>query len=262
MLVNFCDVGAADITTEDCLKCYETNPYYQILLEEFSNDFYNGLAKVFKNLGNENLANIADCWIERLKEVNFVEISLKQRLLAATKNISKRKRENAIKALDNELVKKMDLAVRLCAPDDDLGLLFDSLFYDSTNEASWENKTAQKQYCARKFLIDNNLTDPTTSKVDLHANVDECDCEAINKAYIDEVEDKFIDEFEEDVDYPSSRKSKRCLAQSIRSNNFIAVSVKVIILREMGISDEVKAEEKSIFVEKLRVLYEEILSCN
>lgn len=232
------------------------------LIEEFSNSFYTELATEFRD--DKDLVNITDCLIERLKKVKVVEISLKQASLSAKKNISKRKRKKALKALDKELKEKMELAVTLCASDEDFVELFDALFDSSANETNSEDGTNEKHYCARQFLIDNNFTDTSAYRVNvnpLNINITNINCETINKAYIEEVEEKFKDEFEEDLDYRPSKKSTRCFSKAIRSNNYFAFSVKVVILGEIGISDEVKAKEKSYFLEKIKNLYEDILNC-
>lgn len=238
-------------------KNYTTDSSCDPVIEEMRNNFYAELATGFRE--DTELVNITDCLVERLKLSNLAEIMVKQASLTAANNISRRKRKKLLKALDKTLNKKMEVAITLCVSDEEFGERFDALIDSVTNGTKPE-----KHYCARQYMIDNNFIDTTVYKMNVNPsniNITGINCQVIIKDYIAEVEDKFKEEYEEDLYHRTSKTSSRCFAKAARSNNVFAFTVKVVMLGELEISDAAKTEEKSIFIEKAKNLYGEMLNC-
>lgn len=157
----------------------------------------------------------------------------------------------------------METAVKLCTTQAEFGKLFDELYASSNQTDDDEEDSPQEDYCMRKYMVDKNLINSTVYKVNLNPlNIDisGIDCDEIIESSIQESVDELKDEFDDVVKRPSKRATK-CITKTIRSFHFFEANVKVVVLGEAGISDENKIKEKSIYIESMKALYENILKC-
>lgn len=231
----------------------------QPVLDEFSSELYSELAKQFRE--DKDLVNIADCVSQRLAEANASEIMMKQLVYSSahTTKISESSKNKMLAELDEFLEKLMTASVMVC-DDTDISEMFEQLFEKGVNESSSEITDTENNYCLRRYTIENNLIDTNVHKLNINPQYNSIDCSAMNQAQMKETEDAIRIEFEEDLDRPS-KKAKRCLLRAIRTSNYFDSSLRVRILAQIGISGDVKSKEKKIFIEKMKMLYKEMLKC-
>lgn len=226
-------------------------------IDSYRTTFYDTLATKLRD--DEEVAPIVDCLLTHLKKFNFAEISMKQYVYEHTVRLSRRKRKRMFKAIEFALDKKLETASALCLSDQEFGDFFDEI-YTSANETDSDEENAEEDYCLRKYLVDKNFTEITNinpTNIDT-ANID---CDEIVKAAMDETEETLSEEFVIKLDRPSRRTTK-CINKAIRSYNYFGYSVRVAYFGEIGLSDEVKAEERTKFIEQMKVMYESIINCS
>lgn len=157
----------------------------------------------------------------------------------------------------------MEAAVKLCTTEEEFGKLFDELYASANQTDNGEEDSPQEDYCMRKYMVDKNFISSTVYKVNLNPlNIDVSGiaCDEIIENLIQESVDELKEEFEDVVKRPSKRTTK-CVTKTIRSLHFFEANVKVVVLGEVGISDENKIKEKAIYIESMKALYENILKC-
>lgn len=231
-------------------------------LEKMKNRFYSELEDHFKT--NEELADIADCLVEQLKALNASEIIVKQATFSESRRkVSRRHRKKLMRALNDDLNKMMNTAVVFCSSYESFGKVFDDYFEKNENETESEDETAEQAYCIRQYMIENNIIDTNVYKVNpnpLNSSITDINCGPINKAYIKEVEDELKIEVQEDFDR-LSRRASRCIMRTIQAHKYFEFILKVKILGDIKISDELKSEEKKTFIEKMKKMFDEIVRC-
>lgn len=244
-------------------KTYSEGTQCQSDLEEFRSVFYAEMETELKT--DAELSEDVDCLIEQFKKLNLADYSLKKVIYELSKSMSQRKRKKAIKAIDFVLEKRTETAVKLCT----FGKVFGGLFnetYASANETDSKeegvNKT-QEDYCMRKYIVDKGFINTTTYNINLNpdkVDILELNCDEIIEKAIDEAVNELKEEFESELEQPSKRAVK-CITKTIRTENFFEMNLKVVVLGELGISEESQAEERSQFIEAMKMLFENILKC-
>ena len=233
-------------------------------IEEFYSRFYTTLENELK--ADEDFAPHVTCLIENLKKSDLAELSMKRAVYESirkfNKKFSKRKLKKALKAIDYAVEKKMTIAVVLCTSSDVFGELFDEAYDDANSTDSSKEETLEDDYCERKYMVDNNFTNPAY-QVNLNpknVNVSAINCDEIIENSIKEAVDELSKEFKDELKRPSQRASQ-CIAKVIRSNHYFENVMRIAMLGEIGISDEDKAEERKQFIDNMKQLYEKILKC-
>lgn len=229
-------------------------------LDTFRTVFYSTAEEELKN--DKDLRNDAECIVEHMKKLHVAEISMKKIVYEHTKKMSKRKRNKAIKSIDYAIENKMTTAVKLCTVDTTFGAAFRILYLSGqSNDSEEAIDQKNEDYCLRKYMTENNFIDTTVYKVNLNPDnidVNGIDCDRIVKDSIESGEESFKREFE-DEDGHLSKQVSRCLTKTIREHKLVEASSKVMLLGEIGVSDE--EAEKKIFVQKMSALYDAMISC-
>jgi len=230
-------------------------------LKNFRDKYYEEAARAIK--ADEDLSENVDCLIEQMRKFHVAEVSMKLLVYKHSKKLSKRKQKKALRAIDFAIEKKMETAVKLCTTQEEFGKLFDELYSSANQTDDGEEDSPQEDYCMRKYMVDKNFINSTVYKVNLNPlniDVSGIDCDEIIENSIQESVDELKHEFDDVVKRPSKRTTK-CITKTIRSFNFFEANVKVVVLGEVGITDENKIKEKAIYIESMKALYENILKC-
>lgn len=207
----------------------------------------------------------ADCLLEQLQKLFLAETSMKKIIYENSSRMSRRKRKKALRAINYAIEKKMETAVMLCTTEEVFGELFDAL-YSSANEtesSEHDDDNQGEDYCHRKYVVEKNFINTTVYNVTLNPeniNTSDLNCDEIIELSIEEVEDEFKSQFLTSIEW-SSRRKGRCIGKTIRDHDFFERSMTVIVLGEIGISDEQKAAERSDFIKEMKDLYEAIMNC-
>lgn len=232
-------------------------------LEQFRSDFYAEMETELKS--DEDLSENLECLIEQFKKFHLAEVSMKKIIYQNPKVMSKRKRKKALRAIESALEKKIETGVKLCTFEKTFGDLFDEL-YASANETDSREEgvdKVQEDYCMRKHIVDKGFINTTAYNVNLNPeNIDvtELCCDEIIEEAIKEAVEELMGEFE-DEGKRLSKRTLKCIAKTIRTQDFFETNVKLIVLGELGISEEAKDEERSHYVESIKQLYENIMKC-
>jgi hypothetical protein len=242
-------------------------------LNEYRDLFYTELTTELK--AEEELASTAECIVEQAKKLHLAEVAMKRHVYENTRKMSRRKRKKSMRAIDYAIEKKMEVAVKLCTTDETFGELFDALYASDNSSDSKENKvdsseseeggTSEKEedYCTRKYMIDNGFINTTLYDVNLNPeNIDvtglKCEeiVEAAKLQALTEIKEEFVDEHRR-----PSKRTTRCIMKALTLGKHYENSIKVAILGEIKISDELKAEERKNFIENMKEMYDNILKC-
>lgn len=116
----------------------------------------------------------------------------------------------------------------------------------------------EKNYCTRKYIVDNNFINTTVYNVNLNPmNIDVLgvDCDEIMK----EIYEKLLNAYIRDPTDQSSRA--KCIQNVSRAMLSLQAYARVIVLGEIGISDEEKAKEKQAFIEATTPMFEKLVEC-
>jgi len=231
-------------------------------LETFRTVFYTTAEEELKS--DKDLKDDAECIVEHMKKLHVAEVAMKKIVYERTRKMSKRKRTKAIKAIDFAIEKKMTTAVKLCTVDSTFGAAFRILYLSGQSNDSEEDVDKKNEdYCLRKYMTENNFIDTNVFKVNLNPdNIDATalDCDKMVKESIELGESAFKEEFE-DEDGHLSRQISRCLKKTIREHKLFEASTKVVMLGEIGVTDEVAEAEKKIYVQNMSALYDGIMNC-
>lgn len=232
-------------------------------MDTFRTVFYTTAEEELKS--DKDLQNDAECIVEHMKKLHVAEVSMKKIVYEHTKKMSKRKRNKAIKAIDFAIEKKMTTAVKLCTVDSTFGAAFRILYLSGqSNDSEEDIDKKNEDYCLRKYMTENNFIDLTVYKVNLNPDnitVIGLNCDRIVKDSIEIGENSFKEEFE-DEDGQLSKQISRCLTKTIREHKLFEASTKVVMLGEIGVTDEVAEAEKKMYVQKMSALYDGLLSCS
>lgn len=229
-------------------------------IEIFQNTFYVELANELKK--DADLEPNVDCLVSQLKDAKFAEFEMKKLVLTSSKKMSKRKRKKALKAIDYSLEKSMENALKLCTSVEAFGELFDEL-YSYKNDNETESEQYQEDYCLRVYIVENNFINTTVYNINVNPHnisVSELNCNELVKSSKDEVEEEFREEFVGEWNRPSKRVIK-CIKKSILTGNFFENTLRVVMLGEIKIDDDLKTDERNMFIKNMRKLYEKILKC-
>lgn len=246
----------------------------ELKLNEYREMFYTELTTELK--ADEEFITTADCIVEQAKSLHLAEVAMKRHVYENTRRMSRRKRKKSMRAIDYAIEKKMEVAVKLCTTDEVFGELFDSLYAsDNSTDSSKENKvdsntseeeeTSEKgeDYCTRKYMIDNGFINTTVYDVKLNPEniaVTDLKCEEMVKASKLQSLNEIKEEFEDEHRRPS-KKTTRCIMKAMTSSNYFENSIKVAMLGEIKISEELKAVEREKFIVAMKEMYENILKC-
>ena len=229
-------------------------------LEEFRFGFYTEIFNKLKN--DEDLVENADCLLAQLKKLFLAEASMKRIIYENSKKMSRRKRKKALRVINYSIEKKMETAVMLCTTEEVFGELFDVL-YSSANDSDESDDKSGEDYCHRKYMVDKNFINTTVYNVTLnpeHIDTSKLNCDETVQSSIEESEDELKREFLNSLDHTSKRKGK-CIGKTIRTHEFFENSLVVVMFGEIGIPSDEKAVERSLFIKKMKDLYEAIMNC-
>lgn len=244
-------------------------------LSEYRDLFYSELTSELK--ADDEFETTAECIVDQAKKLHLAEVAMKRHVYENTRKMSRRKRKKSLRAIDYAIEKKMEVAVKLCTTDEVFGELFDSLYAsgsaDNATESSTENNIgsvsseedsdAGEDYCTRKYMIDNNFINTTVYDVKLNpekVDVANLKCENVVEALKLQSLHEIKEEFEEEGRRPS-KKTNKCIVKAMNTGNYFENSIKVVMLGEMKVADDLKAEERKKFVEAMKEMYDAILKC-
>ena len=241
-----------DISEEEC----RSN------IEEYRKMFYTALKDEF--IEDENLEEYADCLVEHLKNTHVAEVSLKRMVYEHSTKISKRKRRKGLKAIDYAIEKKLETAVKICTFEEIFGEVFDVLYFagkSSGNESGTVEMSdnLQDDYCERKYMVDKNFIDIAVYDVNVNPkniSVSALDCDEIVENSINQAVDELRETFKDELE-----RGTKCVSKVIRTGNYFENNVKIVMLGEIGISDKIKSEERTKYIEEMKELYDNILRC-
>lgn len=138
------------------------------------------------------------------------------------------------------------------------GLVFDNVFVHKTEYGN----DPMTDYCARKYVVENNLIDVNTYKVVLnHKNLD---IEGINCSKVLETENKLVEGMMTAAFVNPSRTPSEvaCMKQKVVQSGFVGKLMTIGVLSNVEITDEQKQNERRRFVEFGSQLIKSVATCN
>lgn len=239
----------SNATDCDARLVYFREVFYAAALDELKTD--------------DDMKEDAECIVDQMKKLSVADVSMKKIIYEKTRKLSKRKRSKAIKAIDYAIEKKMATAVKLCTVESTFSAAFTMLYLTAQSTKNDTEEEKIEDYCIRKYMTEGNFIDSNVYKLNLNPdNIDvtAADCDKTVKDAAELVANDFKEEFEDEGTHLSKRTEK-CLFKTIKENKLFEASTKVVLLGEIGISDEAVEAEKKIYIQKMSELYDGIILC-
>lgn len=228
-------------------------------ITKFINDFNTKSKKTYED--EKNSDSSVNCVIEYMKRYRVAEVSLKRLAYEYNTNLSRRKRQKALKDIDYEILKKTSTAEIICISDEYFGKIFDDLYGDASDLVPAED-LEDKDWCLRKHMKEFNDTTVYDRVNPLNINITALNCEEIIKNFTNaDILNVLKAEFGDDMMKIPSKHIKKCMINVLRINNLMESNVRTQLLFEFKISDEKKSEEREKFIEESKQLYVKMFRC-
>lgn len=225
----------------------------------FKDNVYETYDKEFR--ADKDLVEVADCLMEKLKEVELADLSIKNYVYESAVNMPRHKRKKAMKAIELAVEKKTETVVKVCTASKAFGDVFEELCEKDSSES--DEDSLIDDFCIRKYLADNNFINTTIHQIDLNpqkVDVTGADCEKVIKESKEEVIDDLKKELEKEDEF-STRQSKKCLKKSVNESKYFEVIGKALVLCEVKMTPDIKEYERGQFAKNMGELYEFIYRC-
>lgn len=206
---------------------------------------YAGLLEEFKK--NDELKVAAECVVENLKEAKWSDLDIKEQLLVFTSSLSENEKDKQMFELEAQQSKISNAAVVSCMAEKEFGEMFDEIFNKEDDQVDHAS-----DYCARTYIIDNNLIDNSVYHVDpnpKHIDVKNIPCEDIVKKNFEVAEEELKQHLLKDLGENDHKVD--CLIKKYHDNHYFNKTLIVALLGELKISDDQKNVEKEKFIESM-----------
>lgn len=230
-------------------------------IENFRSNFYETIATELRE--DEDTASVVDCVIAHLRKVQFAEVSMKKYVYENSERMSRRNRRKATKAIDYTLEKKLQTAMTVCVSDEIFGGLFDEIYAGANETSSDEEVNDEEEYCLKKYLVDHDFVNTSIHTINLNPkNIDttSVDCDDVTETAVEELIQSLEEEFQDEI-LVVTKKTKRCIRRVVTKHGFVGNILRVGFYGEIGLTEEVRIEERNKFIESMKATYEAIISC-
>ena len=208
-----------------------------------------------KKLYKEN----SGCIRGQLNTVGYADLMIKLYVYEQSKRTSKNQKKKLKSATESEATKKLAIAISLCVSEPVFGELFDNLMKNDDKEAETLDDK-QNDYCIRKYVIDKELIDTNKFPVTLNPDNIELNFNCNNR--INSILEDMKKIINEGFEIPGqNKKQARCLSKAIKSENGVEYIAKISVLTEIQITDDLKKELRSEFVQTIKNLYMQMIKC-
>lgn len=224
-------------------------------ISESSTDEESEESRNMRNLYHDNSA----CIRGQLNSIGYSDLMMKIYVYQHSKRTSNSQKKKLTSATEAEATKKLAIAVSLCMSEQVFGELFDNLMKNESEEVeTLEEK--QNDYCIRKYVIDKKLID--TDKFPVTINPDNIELNFACASRIDSIFEDLKKIIQDGFEIPGqSRKQARCLSRAIKSENGMEYIAKISVLSEIQMTDDLRKELRSEFVQTIKKLHMQMIKC-
>lgn len=204
---------------------------------------------------NDNLKESSECIMRQLKDKDFANVLLALSVYqdADASIISEDLRNETFEKLSKSMQNEIVLATMDCKLEGKYEEIFDELI-DGSSESYEDEISPEEEYCMRKYVIDNELMEPSYN---LNVNPQEIDtsvidCNELFPAVRQDLEDHMILAFISDNSGEKNEEIDACASEVIHSENFIDQLLPFSLLHGLELSDEAKEKEKVKFIQVMK----------
>lgn len=227
-------------------------------IKEVFEKFYGKIVDEFKS--DEDLTEKANCIVDHLKTMRSAELSLK-RTIFENSNISKRKRKKIVKSIEGQLKGNSEHAILICFKDTEIGDMFDEI-----KNTHADDEKENHDYCTRKYVLENNLVDLETFKIELNpkqlnqTTIESISCEEVIAELKKTIEGSMYESFKGTSKHISRRQGK-CLKKKLKRSGFFGNYIKIAVLIQNQWTPAQTAIERVKFIDSISGLMTDALSC-
>lgn len=199
------------------------------------------------------------CIRGQLNSLGYSDLMMKMYVYQHSKRTSNNQKKKLTSATEAEAIKKFAIAISLCISEQVFGELFDNLMKNDKEEVeTLEDK--QNDYCIRKYVIDKELID--TVKFPVTLNPDNIELNFTCAIRIDGIFEDLKKIIQDGFEIPGQNKKQvRCLNKTIKSENGIEFIAKMSVLSEIQMTDDLRKELRSEFVQTIKKLHLQMIKC-
>lgn len=225
----------------------------EIVLATTMDTVYATLLDEFKK--NEEFKDAADCIVDNLRKFRWSDLDIKEKVYEVSELPEDERRSSIseIKALQG---KTSSEAVVNCFAEKEFGDLFDHIIMKDDQE------DLVGDYCARKFILENNLIDAHKYQVirnPNNLNTKDIKCDVIIKQHFADAEE----ELRQYLIKSSSENANKidCLINKYHENQFLNKTLAIAMLGELALTEDQKAVERNEFIQSMTKITSDLSVC-
>ena len=226
----------------------------EMLLSTTVDSVYSALLEEFKK--NNDLKDAAPCIVDNLRKFRWSDLDIKEKVFEVSDSLTDQEKEEKIREIKALQGKISSEAVVACFAEKEFGELFDQIFQKDDQE------DYVGDYCARKFVVENNLIDVKKFHVNKNPNnlnTEDVKCEEIIKQHFKEAEVELRQHLLKDLNENAQKID--CLVRIYHENHFLNKTLAVALLGELSISDDQKQTEKINFIQNMIKITSDLTVC-
>jgi len=189
-----------------------------------------------------------DCTMGKLRADEWSDLFLKRAVYKSAVDLNIENRQAKVDELKQALIEKTADTLKNCIYEKKFGKIFDKMIKnDSSSSSSSDEDDLETDYCARKHVTDNNFIDPSYNLVLNPKNIDVTvvNCTPILQKAINKFEQILIKDYREEG---LSEAKIDCIVEIHRQEHVTEQFLRSYLVKEIEITDEQKATERTNFV--------------
>lgn len=271
LLVSTCADGNHVTSSQDSLNCYADYLKRNDLIESsFQSIAYNNVevcdsimtvihTKEYASLYHYFSEDSAECIVKNLEKLKYVDYSIKQQVYEGSLHLTQQQKVQMIKEIMRTKQSIMKNSRLACIAIKEFSTMFNQLLGDKTEDN--EDSDPIEDFCARKFVVDNNFIDNTVYNLNTNPqniNTTNIDCDGIIQRVLKSIESDLKEVLEKDDD---AEEKVKCIIRKYNANHYFERLLAIIFLKELDLTEAQKTIEREKFIEIMINISKNIEDC-
>ena len=193
------------------------------------------------------LAPLTKCIMVELRKHFYAEDMMKKTVYLSSQTLEHAENTKIVDMFDNANNETVNRAITSCSIMHDLTEHFDSLA-GPKNTSEIEREKEIREYCARKHVVDKNLTTHTIIVNPKNIDITAVNCDEINRSAFKTHIDEFVAMFKHADSFGFNSNQVKCALEMFRGVNYIDRLVAAIVVRQLDITEAEKKTAHESFI--------------
>lgn len=231
------------------------------VIKELEVQLYKKLALNFRR--KHQLNDLTPCLMRDARAENWVDDFMLIEVYAASETLSESQKN--LKFIEN--TDKISSVIKNAVDNCEVVLEFSEYYDELVDDRKSSMKTEQQLqllYCARKYVVEHNLVDPTVHEIELNPTnlaLDGIDCEALLEEKFKSLEETFVKMLNDD-NLDSDSMPVKCIKKKFRDGKHGEKFMTIVVVSDTDLSDEQKLDEKIKFANFYVDVYNSLDLCD